>query len=88
MSTGGRMFLWFMAGAVAGAVGVSYLNRNKMDFSRMKPFCTDLLAKGIDLKDSVVSKVSEIKEDFEDMTAEARERVDAAKMGEETKNNA
>lgn len=84
MSTGSKMFLWFLAGTVAGAAGISYLNRNRMDFSHMKPFCTDLLAKGINLKDSVASKVSEMKEDFEDMAAEARDRVDSAKMGEET----
>lgn len=83
MSPAGKMFLWFLAGTVTGAAGISYLNRNKMDFSHMKPLCTGLIAKGINLKDSVASKVSEMKEDFEDMAAEARDRVDAAKMVDE-----
>lgn len=82
MSSGSKMLLWFMAGAAAGALGVSCLNRNKMDFSHMKPFCTDLLTKGINFKDSVTAKMSEMKEDFDDMAAEARDRVDAAKVGE------
>lgn len=72
-----------LAGTVAGAAGISYLNRNRMDFSHMKPFCTGLLAKGINLKDSLATKVSEMKEDFEDMAAEARDRVDSAKAGDE-----
>lgn len=82
MSSGSKMLLWFIAGAAAGAVGISCLNRNKMDFSRMKPFCTDLLTKGMNFKDSITAKMSEMKEDFDDMAAEARDRVDAAKMGE------
>lgn len=80
MSSGVKMFLWFAAGAAAGAAGITYLNRNKMDFSYMKPMCTNLLSKGINLKDTVVSKVSEMKEDFDDMAAEARDRIDSAKM--------
>ena len=83
MSSGSKMILWFLAGTVAGAAGISYLNRNRMDFSHMKPFCTGLLAKGINLKDSLATKVSEMKEDFEDMAAEARDRVDSAKGGDE-----
>lgn len=89
MSSAGKGFLWFLAGALAGAAGVSCLNRNKMDFSRMKPFCANLLEKGITLKDAVASRVAEMKEDFDDMAAEARDRVDAAKLDEnrEAKNN-
>lgn len=82
MSTGTRMFLWFIGGAVTGAAAISYLNRNKMDFSHMKPICTNLLTKGISLKDSIVTRYGEMKEDFDDMAAEARDRVDAAKMAE------
>lgn len=83
MSSSGKMLLWFLTGTVAGAAGISYLNRSRMDFSHMKPFCTGLIAKGITLKDSLASKVYEMKEDFDDMAAEARDRVDAAKMGED-----
>lgn len=82
MSSGVKMMLWFLAGTATGAAGISYLNRNRMDFSYMKPVCTNLLTKGINLKDTVVSKVTELKEDFDDMAAEARDRVDAAKMAE------
>lgn len=86
MNSGVKMFLFFLAGTAAGAVGISYLNRNKMDFSHLKPYCTDILTKGINLKDSVAAKMSEMKEDLEDMAAEARDRLDSAKMSDHKDN--
>lgn len=80
MNSGTKMALFFLAGAAVGAGGLCYLNRNKMDFSHWKPMATNLLTKGINLKDSVTAKVAEMKEDLEDMAAEARDRVDAAKI--------
>lgn len=80
MSSGAKMFLWFLAGTAAGAAGISYLNRNRMDFSHLRPIGANLLATGINLKDKVLARVEEMKEDFEDMAAEARERVDAEKL--------
>lgn len=71
-----------MGGAITGAAGLAYLNRNRMDFSYMKPIATDYMAKGINLKDQMMRKVAAMKEDFEDMAAEARDRVDEANMGE------
>lgn len=82
MSSGTKMFLWFLGGAVTGAAAISYLNHNRMDFSHLKPFCTNLMAKGITLKDNLATRYGEMKEDFDDMAAEARDRVDAVKMGE------
>ena len=45
------------------------VSKGKLDF---KPLATDLLSRGMDAKDALLSKVESIKEDVEDLTAEAR----------------
>jgi len=39
----------------------------------------DLLSRGMDVKDAVKSKVEAVKEDFEDLAAEARQASDQRK---------
>ena len=80
MSGGAKIFWAFLGGAIAGAAGVAYLNRNRLDFSYMKPIATDYMAKGLNLKDQMMRKMSAFKEDFEDMAAEARDRVNLENM--------
>lgn len=88
MSNGAKIFWAFAGGAVLGAAGLAYLNRNSMDFRYMKPIATDLLTRGMNLKDNFMTRVTAMKEDFEDMAAEARDRVDSMKMGEKAACNA
>ena len=69
MSDGTKLLLVFLGGAVAGAAGLAALNRNKLDFGQMKPLLTDLMG-----------KVETMKEDIEDMAADARDKVDQARL--------
>ncbi|MBD5607350.1 MAG: hypothetical protein HDQ93_00675 [Desulfovibrio sp.] len=80
MSGGAKIFWAFLGGAIAGAAGLAYLNRNRLDFSYMKPIATDYMAKGLNLKDQLARKMFAVKEDFEDMAAEARDRVNLENM--------
>ena len=80
MSGGAKIFWSFLGGAIAGAAGLAYLNRNRLDFSYLKPIATDYMAKGLNLKYQMMRKISAVKEDFEDMAAEARDRVNLENM--------
>lgn len=82
MSDGTKLLLTFLGGAIAGAAGLAALNRNKLDFGRMKPLVTDLMSKSMVMKDAVMSRMETMKEDLEDMAAEAREQVDETRMQE------
>ncbi|MDE5832385.1 MAG: hypothetical protein K2H64_05285 [Desulfovibrio sp.] len=82
MSGGAKIFWAFLGGTITGAVGLAYLNRNRLDFSYMKPITTDCLARGLNLKDQMMRKIAAVKEDFEDMAAEARDRVNEENMAE------
>ena len=70
MNNGWKYALWFVGGVVVGAVGAVAVSRGKVNF---KPLATDLLSRGIDVKDALMSKVEALKEDVEDLTAEARQ---------------
>lgn len=80
MSDGTKLLLTFLGGAIAGAVGLAALNRNKMDFSQVKPWMTDMMSKGMVMKDAMMSRMECMKEDLEDMAAEARDQVDQARL--------
>ena len=60
--------------------GLAYLNRSPLDFSCVKPIATGYMAKGQDLKDQMTRKMPNVKKDFEDMAAEARDRVNLKNM--------
>ena len=75
----GKFMLVFLGGVAAGAAGLALLNRGKMDFSYMKPVATDLMNKTMDFKDRVMSHVDAMREDLEDLAAEAKERADVDK---------
>ena len=83
MSGGTKIFLAFLGGAIAGAAGLAYLNRNRLDFSYMKPIATNCIAKGLNLKDQMMRKMTAVKEDFEDMAAEARDKVNLQNMNKD-----
>ena len=61
--------LFFLGGLALGAIGAVAVSKGKLD---LKPMAADLLSRGMDVKDALLSKVEAIKEDVEDLTAEAR----------------
>ena len=69
MNEGMKCGLWFLGGVALGVLGAVAVSKGKLDF---KPLATDLLSRGMDVKDALLSKVESIKEDVEDLTAEAR----------------
>ena len=62
--------LFFLGGLALGALGAVAASRGKLDF---KPLAADLLSRGMDMKDAVLAKVETVKEDMDDVVAEARE---------------
>lgn len=80
MNNGFKCGLWLLGGLVIGAVGVAALSRSKVDF---KPLATDLISRGLDVKDALLTKVEALKEDVEDLTAEARLASEKRKTGKD-----
>ena len=72
--------LFFLGGLALGALGAVAVSKGKLDF---KPLATDLLSRGMDVKDALLSKVEAIKEDVEDLTAEARLAAEKRKTASE-----
>ena len=54
---------------IGGAIGAVAVSRGKLD---LKPLATDLISRGLEMKDAVLAKADAVREDVEDMVAEAR----------------
>ena len=74
MNNGLKYGLFFLGGLALGVVGTVAVTRGKLD---LKPLATDLVSRGMDMKDA--SKVEAVKEDMEDLAAEARQAADKRK---------
>ena len=61
--------LFFLGGLALGAIGAVAVSKGKLD---LKPMAADLLSRGMDVKDAVLAKVETVKENMDDMVAEAR----------------
>ena len=61
--------LFFLGGVAVGAIGAVAVSRGKLD---VKPLAADLLSRGMDVKEALAHKVAAVKEDMEDLAAEAR----------------
>ena len=61
--------LFFLGGLALGAIGAVAVSKGKLD---LKPVAADLLSRGMDVKDAVLAKVETVKENMDDMVAEAR----------------
>ena len=61
--------LFFLGGVAVGAIGAVAVSRGKLD---VKPLAADLLSRGMDVKEALARKVAAVKEDMEDLAAEAR----------------
>ena len=76
MNDGLKFGLWFLGGVAVGALGAVALGKGKLDF---KPVAADLLSRGMDVKDALMGKVEAVKEDMEDLAAQARQASDKRK---------
>ena len=76
MNNGLKYGLLFLGGLALGVVGTVAVTRGKLD---LKPLATDLVSRGMDMKDAIMSKVEAVKEDMEDLAAEARQAADKRK---------
>lgn len=72
--------LIFLGGVAVGAVGAVAVSRGKLD---IKPFAAELLSRGMDVRDAVMAKADAVREDVEDMVAEARAVADQRKAHHE-----
>ena len=61
--------LFCLGGVAVGAIGAVAVSRGKLD---VKPLAADLLSRGMDVKEALARKVAAVKEDMEDLAAEAR----------------
>ena len=68
--------LVFLGGLVVGALGTAAVRRGSRD---LKPLATDLISRGMDVKDALMSKVEAVREDMQDLAAEARAKADDRK---------
>ncbi len=68
--------LFFLGGLALGAIGAVAASRGKLD---VKPLAADLLSRGMDVRDAVLAKVETVKENVDDMVAEAREASEKRK---------
>ncbi len=65
-------FAWgLVGGMILGAIASSAVSRGKL-----RPCTTKLMSYGIDLKEKLVESAESLKENIEDMTAEAKEQAD------------
>ncbi|MBQ7584644.1 MAG: hypothetical protein IJU40_00140 [Desulfovibrionaceae bacterium] len=71
--------LIFLGGAAVGALGMKALGNEKFNF---KPFASDLISRGINVKDAIVGKIETLKEDLDDIAAAAKQS--AAKKTEDS----
>ena len=80
MNNGLKCGLFFLGGIALGVIGAVAVSRSKLDF---KPLATDLLSRGMDVKEALMSKVEAIKEDVEDLAAEARQASEKRKTSKD-----
>ncbi len=73
--------LVFLGGLVLGAVAKQAASCNGL-----RPAAADLLSKGLDLKDSLMAKVETLKENVEDIVAEAQNASEKRKFESEQAN--
>ena len=70
--------LFFLGGLALGAIGA--VSKGKLD---LKPIAADLLSRGMDVKDAVLAKVETVKENMDDMVAEARHAAEQRREAKE-----
>ena len=81
MNSGIKFGLFFLGGISLGALGAVALSKGKLN---LKPVAADLISRGMDVKDALMSKVEAVKEDMEDLAAEARQASEKRKAANES----
>ncbi|MBO4335506.1 MAG: hypothetical protein J5846_06695 [Desulfovibrio sp.] len=76
MNDGLKCGLFLVAGMALGALSVVALSKGKLDF---RPVASDLISRGLDVKDALAGKLEAMKEDLEDIAAAARQKSDKRK---------
>ncbi len=61
--------LFFLGGLVVGALGAVAITRGEL---RIKPLASDLVSGGLELRDKLMAGVESVREDIEDVVAEAQ----------------
>ena len=69
--------LFFLGGLALGAIGAVAVSKGKLD---LKPMAADLLSRGMD---AVLAKVETVKENMDDMVAEARHAAEQRREAKE-----
>lgn len=76
MNSAFKYGLVFLGGLVVGALGATAAKRGSLN---LKPLATDLISRGMDVKDAFMSKMEAVKEDMQDLAAEARAKAEDRK---------
>ncbi len=76
-----RFALIFLGGAVVGAIGAKAASGGE----GIRPLVTNLISRGLDAKDSLMGKVETLKENVEDLVAEAHSSAEKRKEQNEEK---
>lgn len=74
MNTYLKYALIALGGIIVGAAGAIAISRGKIN---LKPYAANIISRGMDVKDAVNGCVERIKEDAEDLVAEAKEMKSA-----------
>ena len=69
MNTGLKYALIFAGGVAAGVLGAMVLQRGA---TGLKPVAAGIISRGMDVKDAIAGAVEKVKEDAQDLMAEAR----------------
>ena len=72
--------LFFLGGLALGAIGSVAVSKGKLD---LQPMAADLLSRGKAVKDAVLAKVETVKENMDDMVAEARHAAEQRREAKE-----
>lgn len=72
--------LFFLGGLALGALGTVAVSKGKLD---VKPLATDLLSRGMDIKEAVLARVETVKENVDDMVAEAKQVAEQRREAKE-----
>ncbi len=72
--------LFFLGGVALGALGAVAVTKGDV---KIKPLVADALSRGLEIKDALLAKVETVKEDVDDMVAEARQAAEDRKVAAE-----
>ncbi len=82
MNTTTKCGLFFLGGLVVGALGAVAISRGRLD---IKPLASDLVSGGMQLRDKVMAGVESVREDIEDVVAEAQVKTEAKRQAREAR---